>query len=785
MARVQEFRPAARARHALPLNLHEGWLAGALLAIIFITVTASVASANWTDGLWQTTWAALGGMLFGILIARVRVNGFIGFTLASIVGAAYVMWLVREFVNAPPDANWNEYVVLIQDRLDQWLLRVLAGGLGADAFAFLCLMGALSWFIGYFGAWFVFRHHQPWGAILPAGAALLVNTFYAPPQSGLFLMLFLLASLLLLVRTTLLKRQATWATSAIRFANDIGLDFLVYGVIFSALIILLAWLIPPTMPGPAWFSFITDRARAPWQDFQDTVTRSFSTLRGTNNAAPTTYFGNSAAMGGPVRLGNREVFQVQAAAGQYWRAVVFDTYTGDGWTGTADHSAELQAADPRWTAMPMNKRRVVTQTVEVRLPTDSLVIAASQPLQVNQPVDAKFFIGRTDSGQTFLDMQSLRLRAGLELGDKYIARSSLSAADESTLRNAPNEYPLFIRRTYLDVPATLPARVRALTQQITAQATNNYDKARALEKYLREHIVYNTDVDPIPPDVDGVDYLLFERPEGYCNYYASAMALMARLVGIPARVASGYAMGQVSDDGLIHINESNAHTWPELYFADLGWVEFEPTAARSEIVRPQPKPEINANANTSDSDSDEDLRERGFGDKRTGSLQPETKTNAFGDLLWRELSSNFVAPTAFIGSLLFIAATLFIIQWRWQKHLRPLTPGAQATQEMYRFARFINLTEHAGATSDERAQTLATRMPETRAEIEQVNTLYVRERYGGVDLSTAEAADARAQALRVQNQMWRTIYKRFIGAKLAAARQAIHNSREQFIKRRS
>ncbi|OQY86041.1 MAG: hypothetical protein B6D41_13815 [Chloroflexi bacterium UTCFX4] len=114
-----------------------------------------------------------------------------------------------------------------------------------------------------------------------------------------------------------------------------------------------------------------------------------------------------------------------------------------------------------------------------------------------------------------------------------------------------------------------------------------------------------------------------------------------------------------------------------------------------------------------------------------------------------------------------------------------MTPGAQATQEMYRFARFINLTEHAGATSDERAQTLATRMPETRAEIEQVNTLYVRERYGGVDLSTAEAADARAQALRVQNQMWRTIYKRFIGAKLAAARQAIHNSSEQFIKRRS
>jgi transglutaminase-like putative cysteine protease len=768
---VQEIRPDARARRGLPLNLHEGWVAGILLAIMLVTMTASVASANWTDGLWQATWAALGGLLFGALVARVRVNGFVGFVLAGIVGAAFVMWLVRGFVNAPPDASWNEHVILIEDRIDQWLLRVLAGGLGTDAFVFLCIMCAIAWFIGYFGAWFVFRHHQPWGAILPAGAALLINTFYAPPQSGVFLMVFLLAALLLLVRTTLLKRQATWATSAIRFANDIGLDFLVYGVIFSALIILLAWLIPPTMPGPAWFSFITDRARAPWQDFQDTMTRSFSTLRGSNNAAPTTYFGNSAAMGGPIRLGNREVFQVDAAAGQYWRAVVFDKYTGSGWTSTADQSAELEAADPRWKNMPMEKRRVVTQTVEVRLPTDNLVIAASQPLQVNQPVNAKFSVGRTDSGQTFLDMQSVRLQNALELGDQYIVRSSVSAADEASLRRASNAYPFYIRRTYMDVPVTVPPRVRALTLQITANAKNNYDKARAIETYLREQIAYNQDVDPIPQGADGVDYVLFERPEGYCNYYASAMAVMARIAGIPARVASGYAVGDVGDDGLYHINESNAHTWPELYFAELGWVEFEPTAARSEIVRPQSKPDTDANANVLERNQDENNGERGLGEKRLEELENQQAQNsAAGGSLLRLLGPNFGWSVAFVGILLTIALALLLAQLRWQKHLQPLAPGAQAVQEMYRFVRLIGLVERADATPDERAQALATRMPEARDAISHVNAMYVRERYGAYLLTETESVDARTRGIHVQKQVWHTAYAQHIGRRVNTAR---------------
>jgi len=765
---VQPFRPNARpARRGLPLNLHEGWVAGILLALMLSSVTASVATANWTDGLWQAAWAALGGMLFGALVARLRLNGFLAFLLSAVVGTAFVMWLVREMVHAAPDATWNEQVVLIQERVDQWLARVLAGGVGTDAFVFLCIICALGWFVGYIGAWFVFRHHQPWGAILPAGAALLLNLFYAPPQTGAYMMLFLLAALLLLVRTTLLKRQETWATSAIRFANDIGLDFLVYGIIFSGLIILLAWIIPPTAPGPTWFNFIIERARAPWQDFQDDVTRAFSTLRGTNTAAPTTYFGGTLAMGGPIHLGNREVFQVQAPAVAYWRAIVFDQYDGSGWTSTSDQSASFDASDPRMKPLPMTMRRVITETVRVRLPTDNLVIAASQPLQVNQPINAKFMVGRTEQNQSFLDLQSMRLQNPLQLGDEYIVLSSLSAADEPTLRKAATPIPSYIRRTYLDVPASVPERVRALTLQITASAQNDYDKARAIELYLRKHIAYNDAVEPIPPDVDGVDYVLFERREGYCNYYASAMALMARIVGIPARVASGYAVGEPSDDGLYHINESNAHSWPELYFGELGWIEFEPTSGR-EIQRPPPKSKDDPNQDPFALNKDE-MDPGGSGDQRLGDLENQRNQRASLFSLPLPPGMNLGLSVAFVLVGLAVAGTMTVIQLRWQRHLRPLKPAAQAVEEMYRLTRFIGFNERADATPDERAHALAARMPASADAIASINALYVRERYGAHAVSEAEGVEARATGIAVQKRMWRTAYEHYIGQRLRGA----------------
>src|ERR1044072_8626087 len=100
---VQTNRPVAQqTRRGFQLNLHEGWIAGVLLTLMLVSVTASVASANWVDGLWQTMYAAIAGMLFGALVSRLRLNSFLAFVLALIVGAGFISWLVSSQVGAPP-----------------------------------------------------------------------------------------------------------------------------------------------------------------------------------------------------------------------------------------------------------------------------------------------------------------------------------------------------------------------------------------------------------------------------------------------------------------------------------------------------------------------------------------------------------------------------------------------------------------------------------------------------------------------------------------------------------
>src|SRR5205823_12348521 len=103
----------------------------------------------------------------------------------------------------------------------------------------------------------------------------------------------------------------------------------------------------------------------------------------------------------------------------------------------------------------------------------------------------------------------------------------------------------------------------------------------------RKNITYDQNIDAPPSNVDPVDYVLFTTRRGYCNYYASAEVIMLRSLGIPARLAVGFNQGQVdTSTNTFHILEQNAHAWPEVFFPNYGWVEFEPTASEAPLVRP-------------------------------------------------------------------------------------------------------------------------------------------------------------------------------------------------------
>jgi protein-glutamine gamma-glutamyltransferase len=162
----------------------------------------------------------------------------------------------------------------------------------------------------------------------------------------------------------------------------------------------------------------------------------------------------------------------------------------------------------------------------------------------------------------------------------YRASSDIEQPAAGDLRTAGNMYPADVLSSYLQLPA-LDRRIPQLAEQITASADNNYDKARALETYLRTHFGYTLQLSRTVPH-DPLANFLFERKQGHCEYFASSMAVMLRTLGIPSRVVNGFRTGEFNDlTSQYVVRASNAHSWVEAYFPDYGWVAFDPTPGAS------------------------------------------------------------------------------------------------------------------------------------------------------------------------------------------------------------
>jgi hypothetical protein len=129
---------------------------------------------------------------------------------------------------------------------------------------------------------------------------------------------------------------------------------------------------------------------------------------------------------------------------------------------------------------------------------------------------------------------------------------------------------------YLKLPP-LDLRISKLAGEITAASPSNFEKAEILETYLRTHFAYSLDLPRTAPR-DPLAYFLFERKAGHCEYFASAMAVMLRTQGIPARMITGFRTGEFNDlSGQYVVRASNAHAWVEAYFPGYGWISFDPT----------------------------------------------------------------------------------------------------------------------------------------------------------------------------------------------------------------
>ncbi|NOZ48547.1 MAG: transglutaminase domain-containing protein [Chloroflexi bacterium] len=417
---------------------------------------------------------------------------------------------------------------------------------------------------------------------------LATNVFYA--ATGQEWLLLLMAALVLLsVRLQQFHREQAWTRHQVDFSPEYRLDLYVVSGFATVGIMAMMLMAPNVRLQPvvnAFWSFFD----APYLQIER---RSERLLTGLDRPPRRLIGGGDVTIGGLPRahllggapaLSEQVVLRVRIDSplppnltpNYRWRALTFSVYNGRGWENPPPIDVQRYKSGEIWAQALAESRPLLQQSFDFGRGQPYWLYALAEPVMVDRPYRVHL---RAPGDPVGLD-----IRAG-----RYTVISALANASEAAMRAAPPADAQALA-PYLQLPPDIPPRVYKLARTLGARLDNAYDQARAIEAYLRRYR-YNLQVPSPPVQRDVVDWFLFDLRQGYCDYYATSMVVMARSLGIPARLAIGYAPGTLDPEtGWMTVTEADAHSWPELYFEGLGWIPFEPTAARVVYVWPASAP---------------------------------------------------------------------------------------------------------------------------------------------------------------------------------------------------
>jgi transglutaminase-like putative cysteine protease len=268
---------------------------------------------------------------------------------------------------------------------------------------------------------------------------------------------------------------------------------------------------------------------------------------------------------------------VRSPAWSYWRSHAYDVYDGRTWTqATPDDITTLHREPgnvlfeiPTSTGEPRPRagEETFVQTFYIVQSLPNLLFVGGKPRQLYLAAD-----------EIVMDATGgFRVGEPLAPGAVYSAISARQEVNPATLRAAGTAYPPDLISGYTQLPDTITPRTRQLADDLTRTALTDYDKAIALRDYLLT-IPYDYFPPPQAPNTDAVDQFLFVDQRGVCEQYASALVILLRLNGIPARLVAGFGSGTYNQiTGYYEVRASDAHAWVEVYFPGSGWVPFDPT----------------------------------------------------------------------------------------------------------------------------------------------------------------------------------------------------------------
>ncbi|MFM7322010.1 MAG: DUF4129 domain-containing transglutaminase family protein, partial [Armatimonadota bacterium] len=379
---------------------------------------------------------------------------------------------------------------------------------------------------------------------------------------------FLLATIFLLVHQHALSRCAPAQRGLVVSGRPLRHQFsIAFGLWLASIALGSAISIPLRMVGRNLsFAQVVEQLRVAARNPQ---------RRGATGRALTEGAGQFSIGQGPIRDDQTVLMRIWSTEPKHWRGRTYDVYTGHSWMsdqiGTGTELAPAgQQAGLRVFNVPRrpDARRLALRSFDYRIraasPTLSLIYQPGDARTVRVAAEALF--QTADGGLGAFNYLS-----------EYEATAEESEATPEQLNQSGVEYSETLRRRYVAMDRS--PRLAALAEEATRGARGPHDKAEAIRKFVADRCTYTLEARRVPDDRDAVDFFLNDSREGYCDLYASSVAVLARQVGLPARVATGFSQGEPDPDnpGAFLIRESHRHAWPEVYFEGYGWRPYDPT----------------------------------------------------------------------------------------------------------------------------------------------------------------------------------------------------------------
>jgi len=717
-------------------GLAEGWFSLILLAAVVYSTIWCVQAVAWVDHLGLLTPITALGLLIGVAVAKQKRFPSLSVHLSVITfGLLFAFWQTA-------GAFYQGNMGRLTNSMSRWVVTLFTGNSSNNTAILLFFMLCLGFALAYTSAWLVYGARNPWLMIVANVFVLLVSLNNNDSNFIIFLLLFLVASLLLLLRLYLYESVQRWQRQGMRYAEDIGWNVMQVGTLISVGILVFSWLLPAGYSS-ATVAQVWNANANPWIQFQNTWN---SVISANGGVTPANHgnFGDTLVLSGNPNLTHDVVLTIQSDDPvQYLESLSYDTYTGRSWQDGPTANISLPAN--RLLASGAELTRAIQQKITIVNPPGeqkAYLLGAPDIASVNVPANV------VGSKTSYTIISWLNHGSNLKSGMKYTVISNVSIADEQSLHSVPmpQDAPRFppdyagdipptvydqsVVNTYLQLPKTLDPNVAALARHISAQASTMYDKVVALESYLRSNYTYTVNIQLPAGEQDAASWFLFRAGnKGYCTYFATAMAVMARTLGIPARVVTGYTNGTADQKNHQYVVHGvDAHSWTQVYFAGYGWINFEPSASFAPFTRPISSSLVDASnaASGNPSGSMNAKLRRELLSRLEGS---DGNTTPAATALQTQLQLRQQLDLTLGGFVLLVLFSCLLFTLWWQRLFREYDLPAQVYGRVCVLANWAGIRLRTWQTPYEYMHKLALARPQDAATLERLGDIYVRTRW--------------------------------------------------------